>query len=162
MYVSCMQIVCGNYSEVRWSQVQDRSDSFNYIELDIKFEQTIQRASKSQIGIVSQTRMFAVVVEFELIFHEILLIQNNCRNLTIERMVEHYKTIMYQELRRIKAVIFYANVSRLLDFARAASNPFIIKASRVRLYNFATEHLIKYEIMDMLENGEKIQTIELF
>ena len=59
-------------------------DSFNYVELDIKLEQSIQRESKSQ------TLMFAVVAEFELISHDILVIQ------------------------------FDANVSGLLDFVRAA------------------------------------------
>ena len=130
-------------------------DSFNDVELDIKLEQSIQRASKSQ------TLMFAVVAEFELISHEILIIQNNCRKLTEERMMEHHKTIIYQELRSITAVIFDGNVSRLLDFVRAVANPFIIKASGVRLHNFATEHLINAEVMDVFENGEKIQTREL-
>ena len=141
--------------------LQDRSDSFNYVKLDIRLEQSIQRASKSQEGIVGQTRMFAVVVEFELLSHEILLIQNNCRKLTNERMMEHYKTIVYQKLRSIKAVILYVNVSRLLDCVRAVANPFIIKASGVRLHNFATEHLINDEIMDVFANGEKIQRREL-
>ena len=45
------------------------SDSVNYVELYIKLEQSIQRASKSQ------TLMFAVVAEFELISHEILIIR---------------------------------------------------------------------------------------
>jgi len=40
-------------------------------------EQSIQRGSNSQGGIVGRTRMFAVEVELELIFREILLIQNN-------------------------------------------------------------------------------------
>ena len=91
--------------------------------------------------------MFAVVVESDLISDDILLIQNNCRKFTNERMMEHHKTIMYRELRRIKAVIFDANVSRLLDFVPAVANPFIIKASGVRL--------------DVFENGEKILTREL-
>ena len=46
--------------------------------------------------------MFAVVAEFELISHDILIIQNNCRKLRDERMMEHHKTIIYQELRSIK------------------------------------------------------------
>ena len=75
----------------------------------MKLGQSMQRASKSQVGIVGKTRMIAVVVE--LIFHEFLLIQNNCHKLTNERMVEHHKTIIYQELRSIKDVIFEANVS---------------------------------------------------
>ena len=140
--------------------VQDWRDNFNYVELNIKLEQFIQRASNSQEAIVCQTRMFAVVVKFELISHEILLIKFICRKLTNERMMEHHKTIMFQELRSIMAVIFDANVSRLLDFVRAVANIFIIKASGVRLHNFTTEHLINDEIMDVFENGEKIQTIE--
>ena len=87
--------------------------------------------------------------------------QNNCRKLTNERMMAHHKTIMYQELSSIDTVIFDANVSRLLYFVRAVANPFIIKASGVRLRNFATEHLINDEIMDVFKNGEKIQTREL-
>jgi len=58
--------------------------------------------------------MFAVVVELELIFHELLLTQNNRRKLTNERMMEHHQTIMYQELRSIKAVVFDPNVSPVL------------------------------------------------
>ena len=44
---------------------------------------------------------------------------------------------------------------------RAVANLFIIKASGVRLYNFATEHLVNADVMDVFENGEKIQTREL-
>ena len=76
-----------------------------------KLEQPIQRISKRQGGIVGQTRIFVVVVELELIFHDILLVQNNSRKRTNARMMEHHTTIMYQELMIIKAVICYANVS---------------------------------------------------
>ena len=109
LHLSCMQIYA-NYSGVRWSQLLG---VVNYVELDIKSEQSIQRASKSQGGITGQSRMFAVVVESELISDEIMLIQNNCRKLT---------NVMYRELRNVKAVIFYASVSRLLDFVRAVAN----------------------------------------
>ena len=159
--------------------VQDRSDSFTYVELDLKLEQSIQLASKSQGGIVGQTRMFAVVVEFELISHEVLFIQNNCRKLTNERMMEHHKTVMYQELRSIKAVIFDANVSRLRDCASCSKSlhtsiiSSLIKCSVTMLCNLTpgafsgivlhnfTEHLINDEIMDAFENGETIQMREL-
>ena len=64
--------------------VRDRRGSFNSVELDRKLEQSIQRASKSQGGIVGQPRMFAVVKELELIFVESLLIQDKSRELTNE------------------------------------------------------------------------------
>ena len=120
--------------------MQDWSDSFNYVELDITLEKSIQRASKSQGGIVGQTRMFVVVVEFGLISHEILLIQNNCRKLTNERMMEHHKPIMYQELRSIKAVILLCQCLPSDCITSLAHND---------------------EILDVFENGEKIQTREL-
>jgi len=67
--------------------VRDRMGSFTCVELDMKLELSIQRTSKSQGGIVGRTRMLSVVVELELIFREILLIQNNCCELTNERMM---------------------------------------------------------------------------
>ena len=81
--------------------MQDRSDSFNYVELDIKLEQSIQRETEPGRHRRPDTN---VMVEFELISREILLIQNNCRKLTNERMMEHHKAIIYQKLRSIKAV----------------------------------------------------------
>ena len=54
--------------------------------------------------------MFAVVVELEMTFHEILFMQNNCCKQTYERMIENRKTIVYQELRSIKAVVLDENV----------------------------------------------------
>ena len=114
--------------------VQDLVGSFNCVELDMKLEQSIQRASISQGGIVGQTRNLAVVVEWGLTFHEVLLIQNNCRELTNERLVERHKTTMYQEQGDNVDVTFDSNICRLLDFVRALANLFIIKASEVRLH----------------------------
>ena len=128
-------------------EAEDRNDSFNYVELYLNLEKSIQRVSKSQGCIVGTTRMFAVVVESELISDDILLILNNCRKLTNERIMEHHKTVMYRELRNITADFVDANVSRLLDVVLAVANPFINKAFGVRL--------------DVFENGEKIQTREL-
>jgi len=71
------------------------------LKLPMKLEKSIQRASKSQGGIVGQIRKLAVVVESELIFHEILLIQKSCCE--NERMMEHHKSIIYQELRATRA-----------------------------------------------------------
>ena len=57
--------------------VKDRAGCFNAVAPDMKLEQSIQRASKGSGGIVGQTRNTAVVVEWQLFFHEILLISNN-------------------------------------------------------------------------------------
>ena len=136
LHVSCMQIFPDNFSGVRRSQllrlvlrgetqvldaeylrlyrrftistcvVRDLMGSFNCVELDMKLEQFIQRAPKNQGGIIGQTRTLPVMVEWEQIFHEVLLIQNNCRKLTNERMIKHHMTIMYKELRGNKGLTF--------------------------------------------------------
>ena len=96
--------------------VRDHSDSFNAVSPDMKLEQTIQRASKSQGGIVGQTRNSAVVLEWELVFHEILLIQNNFRELTNVHVMSHRETYLHHELSGNKGKVFGKNVSNLLDF----------------------------------------------
>ena len=104
--------------------------------------------------------MFAVVVELQRIFHDNLLIQNKCRELTNEWIMEHHKTIMYQELRGNKCVIFDANVASLLDLTLA--NPLIIIASAVRLHTFVTEDFTNDDIINGFDNGEKVRLEGLF
>ena len=94
--------------------------SFNSWKPDMKLKQSIQRASKREGGIVGQTRNSAVVVEWERISHEILLIQTNFRELTNERVINHRETSMHHELRGNNGVIFYANVSSSFDCVHTA------------------------------------------
>ncbi len=78
--------------------VKDRDGSFNAVAPDMKLEQSIQRASKSQGGIVGQTRNSEVVVECQLLFHEILGISNTFRALTNAHLMEHMETSIHHEL----------------------------------------------------------------
>ena len=66
--------------------------------------------------------------------------------------MEHHKTTRNQELRSNKGLICYANVSSLLDFVRALANPFVIKASGVRLHTFVTANVTNDEIINVFEN----------
>ena len=138
--------------------VRDHPGSFNSVAPDMKLEQSIQRASKSQGGIVGQTRNSAVAVEWELIFHEILLIQNNFRELTNERVMNHRETSMHHELRGNKSVIYNNNMLKLLDFVRERANPFIITVPGIQHHNLVTMQLvtdeIKSRLLTVFENGE--------
>ena len=118
--------------------VRDHTGSFNFVAPDMKLEQSIQRASKSQGGIIGQTRN-SVVVDWELIFHKILLIQNNFRELTNERLMDHSENTIHHELRGNKGMIYNSNVMKLLDFVRARANPFIITAPCTKLHNLVTK-----------------------
>ena len=62
------------------------------------------------------------------VFHKILLIQNNFRELTSECVMNHRETSMHHKLRGKNGVIVEVNVSNLRDFVRGQANPFIIPA----------------------------------
>ena len=140
--------------------VRDHTGSFNSVAPDMKLEQSIQRASKSQGGIIGQTRNSAVVVEWELIFHEILLIQNNFRELTNERLMDHSENTIHHELRGNKGIIYNSNVKKLPDFVRALANPFIITAPCPKLHSLVTKHVVTDKITSRLLNVFKKQLIQ--
>ena len=56
---------------------------FNAVAPDMKLEQSIQRSSKGVCGIVGETRNLAITVEWQMIFHEIILISNNLQEIII-------------------------------------------------------------------------------
>ena len=65
---------------------------FNAVAPDMKLEQSIQRSSKSHGGIVGNTKHLAITVEWQLIFHEILLISNNFREVMNDQSINHYES----------------------------------------------------------------------
>lgn len=70
--------------------VKDKADGyFNAVAPDMKLEQSIQRASKSAGGIVGQTRNLRAMFEWQLIFHEIILISNNLRDIFNDTTMKH-------------------------------------------------------------------------
>ena len=62
--------------------IKTKKRSFNAVAPDMKLEQSIQRAKKSSGGIIGQTKQTDYVTEWEIIYHEILPINNIFRTLT--------------------------------------------------------------------------------
>ena len=56
--------------------VKTKPGNFNAVSPDMKLEQTIQRATKSESGIIGQTRKASYVTEWELSYHETSAIHN--------------------------------------------------------------------------------------
>ena len=54
--------------------VKDKEWKFNSVAPDMKLEQTIQKSLKSSKGIVGQTRKSNYVAEWQLVYHEVLMI----------------------------------------------------------------------------------------
>ena len=127
--------------------VKDRAGCLNAVPPDMKLEPSIQRASKSKGGIVGLTRNTAVVVEWQLIFHEILLISNNLREMTNDSSMDHSESAkVHHDLIGRKAEHLNKNVTRLLDFVCNRGNPFIIEAPGIKLHNFVTKQLADDEV----------------
>jgi hypothetical protein len=82
--------------------VQDREGGkFNAVSPDMKLEQTINRSEKGPGGhvIVGSSGSESIVVEFELLFHEIARITNLLNNLTNAGLMEHLDTtVLHHEL----------------------------------------------------------------
>ena len=62
--------------------VKINTESFHTKAPDVKLEQTIKRSKNSAGGIISQTRQSAFVSEWELVYHEILAINNSFSEIT--------------------------------------------------------------------------------
>ena len=87
---------------------------FHAVAPDMKLEQSIQRSSKSEIG---QTRNLAIVVEWQLIFHEILLVSNNFRDILNDTSMNHSESArVHHKLTGRKAHELNENVTRLFCF----------------------------------------------
>jgi hypothetical protein len=139
--------------------IKDHTGCFNAVAPDMKLEQTIQRASKSTGGIVGQTKNSAIVVEWQLIFHEILLISNNLRALTNDSSMDHSESAaVHHDLVGKKAEHVNKNVAKLLDFVSSRGNPFIIEAPGLKLHNFVTKEVaddaVSMRLCQALQNGD--------
>ena len=73
---------------------------------------------------MGNTRKTTVVVEWQLIFHEILLISNNLRQMTKDKSMDHSESAdIHHDLIGRKADLLNNNVARLLDFVSSRGNP---------------------------------------
>ena len=98
--------------------VKDRPGSFNAVTPALKLEQTIQGNSQGPGDhvIVGAAGNISIVVEFELLYHEIGAITNLLQILTKAGILNHLETNVQHELSGRKGLIFDKNVARMLDF----------------------------------------------
>ena len=116
--------------------------------------------SKRKGGIVGQTRNSAVVVEWQLIFHEILLISNNLREMTNDSSMDHSESSnVHHDLVGNKAEHLNKNVALLLDFVCRKGNTFIIQAPGIKLHILVTKQLadddVTARLLQALVNGNR-------
>ena len=141
--------------------VKDKSlGYFNAVAPDLKLEQTIQKASKGSGGIVGQVKNISFTTEWQLIFHEIMLISNNFRDKINENSMKHSEIVYANhELKGNTAKLIHKHLARLLDFLKDKGNPYIIQAPIIRLHNIITKQLtsdmVKERLLQLQKNGNK-------
>ena len=137
------------------------SGCFHAVAPDMKLEQSIQRSSKSAGGIVGQTRNLNFMVEWQLIFHEIILISNNFRDMMHDTSMNHSEVAnIHHDLTGSKAVVLHEHVNKLLDFVKGKGNPYVIKAPGIKLQTIVTKQLVNDEvsvrILKLRETGQTL------
>ena len=134
--------------------IRDKEGKFNTVSPDMKLEQTIQRSQKSSKGILGQTRKSTYVAEWELVYHEILMICNAFRNITNSNVMAHSEAVIHHDLSGNRSEHFHENVTRLLQFMNQHGNPYDINEP-VRLHNFITKQYVNEYTKDRLLNIRK-------
>lgn len=127
---------------------------FNAVGLDMALEQTINRSQKSQGGIIGQTKRKDYVVEWQLIYHDILEIRNAFRTL-INVAVVDYDLQIHHELVGKHSEELEASIKRMCSYIEARGNPYDTH-SEIKLQNFTTHELVPRENAEkMLSFAEK-------
>ena len=126
-----------------------------------KLEQTIQKASKGSDGIVGQVKNLSFTIEWQLTFHEIMLISNNFREKLNENSMK-CSDISYphHEFKGNNATMIHKRLASLLEFIRDKGNPYITQAPGIRLHSIITKQLtveeVKVRLLQIQENGNKV------
>ena len=140
---------------------EKHSGYFNAVAPDLKLEQTIQKASKSSGGIVGQVKKLSFTTEWQIIFHEIMLISNNFKEKMNENSMKNCEiSYAHHEFKGNNAKSIHKNVLKLLNFIKDKGNPYLIEAPDVRLHNVITKQLtegkVKDRLLQMQQNGNTI------
>ena len=116
------------FTKSRIFVIKTKPGSFNSVALDMKLEQSIQRSKKGFGGIIGQAKQATFVLEWELMYHEILAIVNGYSE--INNIKGHsdsnkdYNSKNHYELSGGYGRLFNALVKKVSDFIKSKVNPF--------------------------------------
>ena len=143
--------------------VKEHEGFFNAVAPDMKLEQTGQRSSKSCGGLVGQTRNLKYMIEWLIVFHEVVLISNTFHDLMHDTSMDHSEVApIHHDLVGNKAVSFNENVIKLFNFMSNKGNPFMVYKvpAYVKMQNLITRQLVDEETakrhLKLIENGSKL------
>lgn len=134
--------------------VKHTAGRYKAVGADMALEQTINRSQKSQSGIIGMTRQKAFVTKWELIYHEMLAVDNFHREVSgfnIEDEVELNHNVSDSETESGER-----NVQLLIDFILKHEDPFQTKFRMTELHNIITKEVVSDDVSVEILNMGKI------
>lgn len=101
----------------------------------MKLEQTIQRSQKSSKGIIGQTRQHMYVMEWKLVYHDVLGISNCFREILGADGTGYSEVTLHYELSGNLSTNMFICVNVLCEFMNTRHNPYKT-SSQTQLHNF--------------------------
>ena len=126
--------------------VKTNHGSFNAVGTDMKLEQTIQRSKKSAGGIIGQTKEVSFVLEWEIVYHEILAIVNCFAQINrikglSDSNIDSSSVDHHHELSGGYGKLFHSLVDKVVKFVVGRTNPYKV-TSPAKLHNFMTGEIV--------------------
>ena len=146
-----------NFMAGRWV-IKDKEGRFNSVSPDMKLEQTIQRVSKDDGGIIGEQRKEAYVAEWNLFFHETHQIGELLRDLTSSNLNDSRDTYIHHDLiGDSKRKTFNKMVTQLLGIIKPHGNMFALQyppalRNILTQQNYPTD--VSQKILNCLSDGK--------
>ena len=103
----------------------------------MKLEQSIQRSSKSSIGIIGEKRSLSYTTKWCLTYHEVLGIKDAFRD--ILHPVQSAETNIHHGLAKSSIIKFNTAVSKMKSFISERENPYLLGDTSKKLKNISNQ-----------------------
>jgi hypothetical protein len=129
---------------------------FKAVGADMCLEQTINRSQKSTAGIIGSTKRKQYVAQWELIYHEMLAVDNTFRQLSGVKVC-HSELAVNHEFRKAETDATESKVGDIISYIVCHENPaHVSDATEHNLHNILTQEIMTEDIRNSLLNIHKV------
>jgi len=141
----------GNFS------VKRKPGKFNSVGTDMCLEQTINRSSKGKGGVVGETRKKSFFTMWNLIYHEMLEVNNLGREISGAQL-DKWELVFHHKDNNADIKRSESNVRSMMEFILSRENPFSVTLEP-RLHNILSQQImteeIRKDLLNLFENGNE-------
>ena len=130
---------------------------FNSVGTDMCLEQTINRSSKGKGGVVGETRKKSFFTMWNLIYHEMLEVNNLGREISGAQL-DKWELVFHHKDNNADITRSESNVRSMMEFILSRENPFSVTLEP-RLHNILNQQImteeIRKDLLNLFENGNE-------